>query len=210
DLPDEELPGYDEPAPEYSVEANTTALHTYHLRQVDRKLQLFVPYGPSASVSYKVTTRSARLFSKKAEMDVWRTVPSIKREEHVASVWFDNDGPLPWRPRAHFIHGSSSHAMESRNFSDWSIVINGTTYAWVFVSHPSCYLVLHEPVTDEVIARFNFSARGTTAHGGAEAGNLTIHRRHAVAAEGEGVEKILCALIVTLANFKKMGRHYKN
>lgn len=230
---DEELPDYS-PAPAGDSEAAPayttvipTPLHTYHLRQMDRKLQLFVPYGPSAAASYKVTFRSARLFSKKAEIDIWRTTSytqagtSTKEEEHVAGVWFDNDGPLPWRPRAHFVQNndgsgssvtvSSTYALESQNFTDWSFEVDGRAYAWLLEGHSSSYLALRDMSDDGemMLARFNFSCRGTTAMGGAEAGDLSIYR-HGLGLSESGVDKMVCGLVVALAHFKKMGRHYKN
>lgn len=210
---DEELPDY-EPAtaPEYDREDFETPLHTYHLRQLDRKLQLFVPYGPSASAPYKITTRSARFFSKKPEIDVWRACDGGVGEENVAGIWFDTDGPLPWRPRAHFNHkglqGSSTNAMESKNFSDWTVTMEGTTYVWSLEARPYS-LLLSEKGASQMTARFNFSARGTMAIGGAEAGDLTVYRDR-LSANREGVEKIVCGLVVAIAHFRKMGRHYWN
>jgi hypothetical protein len=212
DLPNEELPHY-ESAPEYSSENHARRPHTYHLLQVNRKLQLFVPYGPSVLSSYRVTTRSARFFSKKAEMDIWRTRPGETTGDHVAEIWFDTDGPLPWRPRAHFGHkdecSSSTHTMEARNFNDWSIVLGGMTYAWVLDQYDSIHVALREVSSGEELARFKFSARGTTADGGAEAGDLSICQ-HGIGTDKGGVEKILCGLVVALAHFKKLGRHYQN
>ncbi|KAF2681083.1 hypothetical protein K458DRAFT_420989 [Lentithecium fluviatile CBS 122367] len=210
---DDELPDYEpNTAPEYSRGDYETPLQTFHLRQVDRKLQTFVPYGPTSSVSYKVTARGARLFSKKAELDIWRIPSWRKAEEHVASIWFDNDGPLPWRPRAHFDHeaaqGLSTHCMESRNFHDWTVAVGGATYTWRLGSHPVA-LELTETTSVEVIARFIFSTRGMTASGGAEAGDLSIYH-HALSADMDGIEKIMCGLVVAIAHFRKMGRYYWN
>ncbi|PVI08299.1 hypothetical protein DM02DRAFT_199 [Periconia macrospinosa] len=215
-IDDDELPDY-EPAtaPEYSIDDTTIPLHTYHLRQMSRKHQLFVPYGPSASSSYRALGRSARLFSKKADIDVWRTTPGSVKEEHISGIWFDNNGPLPWCPRAHFSYkdeqGSSTHGMESRNFSDWSIVLGGSKCMWLLAAHGEYRMGLQELSSGDVIARFNFSAEGTAASGGAEAGNLTIYR-NALSLENAGsvAEKILCGLVVALANFRKMGKYYRS
>jgi hypothetical protein len=210
---DDELPNYDAAtAPAYSRGDYEIPLHTYHLRQVDRKLQTFVPYGPATSPSYKVTTRGARLFSKKPESEIWRSTSRGNPEEHMASIWFDNNGPLPWRPRAHFDHKAvqsmSSHGMESRNFIDWAFAIEDTTYLWTLGARPIS-LELTQKSSPEVIARFIFSGRGITASGGADAGDLSIYH-HALSRDNDGVEKIVCGLVVVIANFRKMGKYYWN
>jgi hypothetical protein len=210
---DDELPDY-EPAtaPEYSRGDYETPLHTYHLRQIDRKLQNFVPYGPAASASYKVTTRGPRLFSKKPALEIWRSTGCGKTEEHMASIWFDDNGPLPWRPRAHFDHdaaqSTSTSGMESRNFIDWTVTMDDVTYLWKLGARPVS-LELTETASPEVIARFTFSGRGMTASGGADAGDLSIYH-HAFSRNNDCVEKILCGLVVVIANFKKMGKYYWN
>ncbi|CAI6339657.1 unnamed protein product [Periconia digitata] len=215
---DDELPDY-EPAtaPEYTIGDTHIPLHTYYLRQTDRRHQLFVPYGPSASSSFRVASRSARLFSKKADTDIWRIKPGKTAEEHMCSIWFDNNGPLPWCPRAHFSYKYglefSTHAMESRNFSDWSIVLGGWNCMWMLEGYPQYRMVLRQRSSDEVIARFNFSAKGTAALGGAEAGDLSIYRHVLTLGPGnmDGmVEKMLCGLVVALANFRKMGKYHKS
>jgi len=210
---DDELPDYDAAtAPAYSRGDYEVPLHTYHLRQVDRKLQTFVPYGPAASTSYKVTTRGARLFSKKPELKIWRSTGRATPEEHMASIWFDDNGPLPWRPRAHFDHEAaqsiSSNGMESRNFIDWTVAIRGATYLWTLGARPIS-LEMTEKSSAEVIARFIFSGRGMTASGGADAGDLSIYH-HALSEDNDGVEKIVCGLVVVIANFRKMGKYYWN
>ena len=210
---DDELPTYEPTtAPEYTRRDYETPLHSYHLRQVDRKLHTFVPYGPAASTWYKVTTRSARLFSKKPESEIWRISGQEKRGEHMASIWFDDNGPLPWRPRAHFDHkaaqGQSTHAMESRNFVDWTVRVGDSTYLWTLGARPVS-LELTEQASAQVIARFIFSGRGMTASGGADAGDLSIYH-HALSGDTDGMEKIVSGMVVVLANFRKMGKYYWN
>jgi len=208
---DEELPDYEpdsSPAPDYFISHYETPLLTYHLRQLDRKTQVFVPYGPSASSSYKVKSNTFRMFSKKPEMEVIhvRSIEGI--EKSVASIWFENDGPLPWRPRARIVHGRSTHALESRNFNDWTISIHGITYAWTLDARPVS-LVLREKDIDVVIARFTYSGCGVMAMRGAEVGELTIYR-DGLSSDSEGVEKIIGGLMVSIVHFKRMGRNYKN
>lgn len=213
---DEELPDYEpDTTPEYTRGDYETPMHSYHLRQVDRKLQTFVPYGPLASTSYKIRTRGVRLFSKKPESEVWRISGPEKTEERMACIHFDNDGPLPWRPRAHYSHeppaGSralSVHHMESRNFHDWTVEIGNSIYLWALTARPVA-LEMTELASREVVARFVFSVRGLNASGGADAGDLSIFE-HPLSNDHDGVEKIMCGLIIVLANFKKMGKYYWN
>jgi hypothetical protein len=206
---DDELPDYEPTtAPQYSRGDYAIPLHTYHLRQIDRKLQIFVPFGPSGSASYKVTARGTRLFSKKPDLDIWRISGRGKDQEHTASLWFDDNGPLPWRPRAHFALGSCTHGMESRNFHDWTVMIGEAAYDWTLGTRPVS-LELTEKSSAEIIARFIFSAHGMTASGGAEAGDLYVYH-HALSADNDGVESILCGLVVAIAHFRKMGRYYSN
>jgi hypothetical protein len=208
--PDEELPDYEpesSPAPDYFTSHYETPLVTYHLRQFDRKSQVFVPYGPSAS-SYKINTHTFRMFSKKPEMEIIHVPPVDGVEQSVAKIWFDHDGPLPWRPRARVVHGRSTHALESRNFNDWTMSINDVLYTWTSESRPVS-LVLQENGTDVVIARFTYSGRGVLAMKGAEVGELTIYR-DGLTSDNEGVEKIIGGLMVSIVHYKSMGRYYKN
>jgi hypothetical protein len=218
DVPhDDELPDYEstrapEYTPEYSRGNIEIPLHTYHLRQLDRRHQSFVPFGPTAPTSYKATARGARLFSKKPELEMWRIENRGNLIERMASIRFDNDGPMPWRPRAHFDHeggqGTITCAMESKNFMDWTVAIGGTTYVWVLGVRPVS-LELIETASPEVIARFIFSGHGMTATDGNEVGDLIIYQ-HARLRDADGVEQIVCGLMVVIANFRKMGKYYCN
>ncbi|KAF2112147.1 hypothetical protein BDV96DRAFT_581241 [Lophiotrema nucula] len=217
--PDDDLPHYDSPdyepmtAPQYDEAEAQLPLHCYHLRQIDRKQQIFVPFGPSANASYKMANQGTfRLFSKKPEIQLIRTATEGGVEDPVASINLDKDGPLPWRPRANFSHfGSNSttvHTMESRNFSDWTIDIAGTPYIWVLGGRPIS-LSLRTQNSDFVIARFTYSSQGTLATGGAEVGELSIYRDQ-LSVDRDGIEKIMCGVLVAVLHFKKMGRHYWN
>ncbi|KAJ4292604.1 hypothetical protein N0V90_009267 [Kalmusia sp. IMI 367209] len=212
DAQTEELPGY-EPAPEYNRELYEAPLYTYHLRQLDKKCLMIVPYGPSTSDSYKITSRGSRLFSKKPEMDVHRTIRAQADDEYVAGIWFDVDGPLPWCPRARFVRydfaqDGQTYRMESRNFSDWSISVDGIIYTWILEAKPFT-LTLRADGSQDTIARFHFSIYGLSATRGAESGDLTIYRNR-LSADRAGVENILCSLVTASEQFKKMGRLYKN
>lgn len=211
----EELPEYEPPAPSYSREMHEVPLHTFYLRAPDRKSLIVVPYGPSSSSSFKMTSRSFRLFSKKAEMDVWRSgcARAPTEDEYVAGIWFDTDGPIPWCPRARFVRhdpneGNQTYKMEARNFSDWMISVHGRLYCWVLEARPFS-LVLRQDGRQDGVARFNFSKHGLVATGGAEVGDLTIYRER-LSQDRAGVETIVCGLVTALVQFKKMGRHYKN
>ncbi|KAJ4358118.1 uncharacterized protein N0V89_002697 [Didymosphaeria variabile] len=212
----DELPDYEEPAPSYGRETYEAPVHTYYLRAPDKKSLMVVPYGPSSSGSFKITSRSCRPFSKKPEMEVWRTVRAslpATDDEYVAGIWFDTDGPLPWCPRARFVRqdpteGNRMFKMEARNFSDWTVSVDGTLYTWLLEAKPFS-LVLRQNGRQDTVARFNFSIHGLVATGGAEVGDLTIYQDR-LSQDRAGVDVILCGLVTALLQFKKMGRHYKN
>jgi hypothetical protein len=213
--PDEELPDYDsQTAPEYAVEDFETPICTYHLRQLDRKIQHFVTYGPTSRSSYKVVCPPSRLFSKKPDIELLRvSFGEGVEEENIASASSNNNGPLPWRPRAHVSHTNAAgrrdlYSMESRNFADWTIVISENTYTWAMESRPVS-LVLREQTSDLIIARFTYSSCGTMATKGAEVGELTVYPDR-ITADRDGIEKIMASLAVPMIHFKKMGRHYRN
>ncbi|KAF2713704.1 hypothetical protein K504DRAFT_462209 [Pleomassaria siparia CBS 279.74] len=219
-VPDEELPDYEpQTAPDYEIAYYETPLLRYYLRQINRKLQVFVPYGPSVSLSsYKVISNTFRIFSKKPEIEVIHVVllndgQATRAEKSVASIGFDNSGPLPWRPRArvcHFdSHGQSTHAMESKNFKDWTIVIGENTYMWALEGNAVVQLVMKERGSAVTIARFIYSSMGTSAINGAEVGELTVYGDGGRMDE-DGIEKVICGLMVSITHFKKMGRHYSN
>ncbi|KAH9863725.1 hypothetical protein J1614_009657 [Plenodomus biglobosus] len=211
--PDEELPGYEEStAPAYDSCTFDDPVTTYHLRQYDGKIQILVAHGPCSSTSYRITTNGFRFFSKRPDMEVLYTSHEM-RQRSLATITFDNNGPFPWRPRAHFDHIASDgtrkrHDMESSNFADWSYAIGTRTYAWALDVAPVS-LVLTEMGSAMIIARFTYSAKGTTATRGGEVGELWIYR-DALTMEQDGVDKAICGLVVALSHLKKMGRHYSN
>jgi hypothetical protein len=216
---DEELPGYDaHTAPAYQSEDFELPLLVYRLRRVDRKHQLWLPHEPSLSLSpmpsYRILSRgNFRVLSKKPDIEMTRiTTAEGVSETSIATLYFDNDGPLPWRPRAHFFHESNvntnRHEMESRNFSDWTMDMAGVPYAWRLEGKPVS-LVLSERTSSLVIARFTYSRYGSGATKGAVVGDLTIYR-DALTTESGGIEKILASLLVPIGHFKKMGRQYWN
>ncbi len=207
--PDEELPGYDaSTAPAYDEVMYDGPLHTYHLRQYDRRIQMFVAHGPVEPSSYRVTSNSFRLFSKKPEMEVLYTSPEL-RQRNIANIAFDNDGPLPWRPRAHLDYTdcegvATTYSMESMNFTDWTMELQGKAYAWSIDMRPVS-LVFRERGSSFTIARFTYSAAGTSAVRGAEIGELAIFRDR-LTIERKGVDWLVCGLMVPLIHLKRMGK----
>ena len=211
---DEELPSYEaSTAPAYDSGGYDDPMMIYHLQQYDRKIQIMVSHGLSSSTSYRITTNSFRLFGKKRpSMEVLYTSHEM-RQRVIANISFDNDGPLPWRPRAYFDHNSpdgldTRYNMESANFADWTFSIGDRMFAWALDMVPVS-LVLSEQHSSLVIARFTYSAEGTLAVRGAEVGDLAIYR-DSLTVELGGVDKVVCALMVAVSHLKKMGRHYRN
>jgi hypothetical protein len=211
--PDEELPGYEaDTAPVYDSGTYDEPLVTYHLKQYDRRIQVLVAYGgaPAAS-SYRITTNGFRLFSKKPEMEVLYTSREMQ-QRNIAVIRFDNDGPLPWCPRAHFdytLNGSlATYTMEARNFADWTVTFDGTRYEWTLSTQPSS-LVLREVDSAIVMARFTYSPLGTQAIRGADVGELTLFR-DALTMDTHGSDKVVCSLMVALRHLKRMGKNYHN
>lgn len=211
---DDELPGYEaSTAPAYDSGDYDNPLVTYHLRQYDRRIQILVAYGVASSTSYRITTNGFRLFSKKRpDMEVLYTSHEM-RQRSVATISFDNDGPLPWRPRAYFDHMSAEgkdtrYNMESANFADWTFAIGQRSFGWAVDMSPVS-LVLRELYSTLVIARFTYSSDGTLAERGAEVGELTVYR-DSLTMDQTGIDKAVCGLMVALSHLKKMGRHYRN
>jgi hypothetical protein len=210
--PDEELPDYDaDAAPAYEVDSVDESLNAYSLRQYDRKIQILRAYGIS-SVSYRITTNSFRVFTKKPEMEVLHTSDEM-RQRAIAAIQFDKQGPLPWCPRAHFDYtevdnSTTVHKMQAQNFADWTITLDNRQYEWRLVTQPSS-LVLHEVHSPFVVARFTYSSVGTQATRGAEVGDLVLFR-NALTMDARGHDMVVCSLMVPLTHMKKMGRMYHN
>lgn len=98
--------------------------------------------------------------------------------------------------------------MESTNFSDWMVSLAGVAYIWCLANGPMS-LVLVEKSTMIVIARFVYSEHGTMATNGSEVGELVIYR-DGLTMSVDGVEMIVCGLVVAVKHFKRMGRCYSN
>jgi hypothetical protein len=213
DAHDEELPDYEaDTAPAYDFISFDEPIATFHLRQYDRKIQLLRPYGASEASSYRITTNSFRVFSKKPEMEVLYTSKEM-RQRNIATMGFDKDGPIPWCPRAHFVHTdtdgtATAYKMEARNFVDWAIFFGDRRYEWSISIRPAS-LVLREVNSDFVIARFTYSQSGTQAMRGAEVGELTLFR-NPLTMGIHGTDKVVCSMMVAITSLKKMGRNYSN
>jgi hypothetical protein len=213
--PDDELPVYDATTstpPPYTASALDEPLATYHLRQYDRKIQMLFAKG-ARTASYRITTNSFRVFSKRPDMEVLYTSPQM-RQRTIAAIRFDNDGGFPWRPRAHFDHvaedgaASSRYAMESRNFRDWSVALGDAIYVWRLDGQPTS-LVLCEENASAVVARFTYSEKGVLAQRGGDVGELVVYA-DAVTTGRDGVAKVVCGLMVVISFLKRSGRNYTN
>lgn len=211
--PDEELPEYEESdAPAYDDDEYDAPFITYGLRQYDRRIQVLASRGANSVNSYRFTTNGFRLFSKKPEIEVLYTSPEM-RQRIVATIAFQADGPLPWRPRAYFCHNAldgldTRYAMESRNFSDWTFEIGGKMYIWRLTMHPVSY-VLAEIMSNVPIARFTYSAMGALAGNGAEIGELVIYR-DCLTTNQNGMDSLVCGLMVAMTFMKKQGKFHRN
>lgn len=214
--PDEELPDYEAAgaatAPAYDSNGYDEPLLTYHLRQYDRRIQVFVPYGSLAKSSYRVTSNAFRFFSKKPDMEILYTSQDM-RQRNIAEIAFDSNGPLPWCPRAHFDHRASDgatirHELEAKDFTNWTLTLGERKYGWQLSTVP-CSLVFSEQGSDITTARFMYSAFGTSAVRGAEIGKLTVFR-DALTVTAEGIDQIVCSLMVAITHLKRLGRHYSN
>lgn len=190
---------------------------SYHLRQINKKLQILVPFGPTHAPLYKIVSRTSPSFlSKKAEMTLRRVERgSVETSlgEEVATIDFDNSGPLPWCPRAKIACGQGAGAkrynMESKNFADWKIPMGDRpAFYWRLEERPIA-LAFIEGSTGTVFARFTYSVCGTIAANGAEVGELEIYR-DGFLPEGDEVEMIASSCTIAIMHFKKMGRHYRN
>jgi hypothetical protein len=209
--PDDELPAY-EPAtaPCYEPAICSRVLYTYSLRCANRKLQQWVPYGPARIPLYNVKCYGAfRVFSSKPDMVLSEVSHETALEREIASVSFDRDGPLPWRPRARIVHPDSAAAvgLESKNFSDWEFTTAGVVFVWKIESKPTS-LALREASKGSVVARFTYSKNGTLATNGAEVGKLELYRNE-ILCEGD-VTKVMASVMVPITHFKGMGRQYWN
>jgi len=213
DAHDEELPDYEaDAAPAYDFISFDDPIATFHLRQYDRKIQLLRPYGASQASSYRITTNSFRVFSKKPEMEVLYTSKKM-RQRNIATMSFDKDGPIPWCRRAHLVHTDADgtatvYKMEARNFVDWAMVFGERRYEWSISIRPR-FLVLREVNSDRVIARFTYSQCGTQAMRGAEVGELKLFR-DPLTMGIHGTDKVVCSMMVAMTSLKKMGRNYHN
>lgn len=209
---DEQLPDYEaSTAPAYDDGDNDRPYKTFQMRRYDRRIQMLVSYEPTGSVSYRVTTNAFRLFSKKPEMEVLYTGEGRMRT--LAAISFDNDGPLPWRPRAHFDYTDAGGLtnrfnMESHNFADWVLTVEEKVFEWRLGMWPIS-LELTQRASTLVIARFTYSDRGTLAVRGGEVGDLVVFR-DGLTLQTDGIGRIVCSLMVALTQLQKLGRHYSN
>lgn len=216
-IPDEDLPPYSPiDTPQYEtgeLQDNRRPIYIYRLRKANHKVQQWVSFYPSMNIIYQVKSHgSFRIFSKKPDMEM--VSMSHNAERKTASIFFDDNGPLPWRPRARVSHQApqgrvSKLSMESPNFSDWTVEIAGNVYVWGLETSPTC-LVLRKGTQEIAIARFIYSSEGTLAKkNGAEVGELEIYQ-DGLSADINGIEKVIASVMVPIVQFKRMGRRYWN
>ncbi|KAF2494031.1 hypothetical protein BU16DRAFT_528198 [Lophium mytilinum] len=214
----EELPHYEPHSPPVYERRDSSMSSvpkiSYHLRQISKKVQILVPFGPTHAPLYKIVSRGAPSFlSKKSEMTLRRvqrgSVEALEGDE-VANIDFDNNGPLPWCPRAKIACGSTRYSMEARNFADWKIPMGEgrSAFYWRLDDRPVS-LAFVEGSSGVVFARFTYSECGTVAANGAEVGELVIFR-DGFLGDGSEVEMIASSCVIAITHFKKMGRHYRN
>jgi hypothetical protein len=222
DLPDgpEELPDYHPHSPPVYERRDSSISFTpklsYHLRQINKRTQILVPFGFTHAPHYRLVARSSpSLFSKKPAMSLRRVVcGSVEANEgdEVATLDFDDTKQLPWCPRARIACGQgperTTYNMESRNFTDWKIATAEGAFYWRLDGRPIS-LAFVEGETGSVFARFTYSDRGTLADNGAEVGELVLYR-DAFLEKGYDVEMIASSCVIAVTHFKKMGRHYRN
>ncbi|KAL7780423.1 hypothetical protein CFE70_010446 [Pyrenophora teres f. teres 0-1] len=187
---DEELPAYDDMStpPAYDGGAFDGPFITYRLRQYDSKIQILAAYDAPAASSYRFTTNSFRVFSKKPELEVLHTRHDF-RQRSIAAICFNNKGG-------------------SLGVPDWTVAVGDESYVWMLEMRPIS-LVLCERSSGTVIARFTFSEQGVLASRGAEVGELSIYRR-GLAVQEDGIHKLACSMMVVLTFLKRMGRNYMN
>lgn len=209
---DEELPSYEpSSAPAYDDTLFDEPYITYTLRQYDRKIHMLIADGTTAS-SYRITMNGFRLFSKRPDMEILYTSPQ-HRQRNIATISFDRDGPLPWRPRAHFEYTEESGlttptTMESPDFTNWTFQCADQRYCWM-VDFKPVSLVMVEIGSNVATARFTYSSKGCAAARGCDVGKLAIYRDH-LTMQRQGNDMVVCSLLVALTHLKKMGRHYAN
>lgn len=209
----DELPPEYEPAdlPQYE-HAPVVSLR---LMKTDRKLQFLHPLLSSNSTSYRIVHRSApSMFSKQADMSLFAQADAALPERCVARINFDNDGPLPWRPRAQVeskadeSEAFGTSILDARNFADWTFKVNNTTFKWSLDDTPVSLVLGYRGFTTPV-ARFTYSDAGTAAKKGCGVGILDITDDPNVP-ERLATPLIIGSCLLVVEHWRRMGRHWNN
>ncbi|KAF1992097.1 hypothetical protein K402DRAFT_416577 [Aulographum hederae CBS 113979] len=238
DHEEDELPSYNQvdPLPTYISRHLHPPVIAYQMFQTDRKVRTLLPTGPSLSCpvrrasTYILRSRTGpslfASFSKKPDMVLssageakgGREAGGKGQETGIAQIRFDQNGPLPWYPRATVFHNSGSgegpkvYPLGARDFISWRYHINGgstgPSYLWTLATRPIS-LVLVEEASESIVARFTYSAEGTRALRGAEVGELCVYGGQR-STDKEVVEMIICSCAVTITQLERMGRWYRN
>jgi hypothetical protein len=248
----DELPDY-----EGATSSSTAALHVFEFRQHNRKhvtiSEIPAPGSTDPGVVYTLRARSGpSLFSKKPEFTLLRERSGAGRNASVAStrsarstrsqnagadaeagevlatLGFDEKGPLPYMPRAWVALAGDRDAardpatvrVEAPNFSDWRP--SPPAAAALFPRGPVRW-ALHTAVDGLVtldlvapgggarLARFTFSQVGALATDGALMGRLVFPMGGAaLAACGGRFDLMLAGFLVAIKNFARMGRYHRN
>lgn len=212
-VPDEELPAYSPTdAPAYQARDPHMPVFVYRLTQLGHRTQQWVLHDTASTRTiYQVRGRPLlHVFSQEPDLVISKVSHS---QEPLGSVKLnDDDGSLPWRPRARILHHdgtgvSRGYRMESRNLADWSMVLGDVAYEWRLGACP-IRLVLSS-AGGAVMAQFTWSCTGTLSRKGDIVGELVVYSG-ALSADDVGVEVVLCSVLVPIVHLKRMGRRCWN
>lgn len=217
--PDDELPDYEVTnLPSYDDDRLQTPSTVWRICQVSKNLQ-HVTESVNERPPYRIAFRSSpAMFSKKADMTIHKMKkdanPAEDSSPEVACMSFDRGSKLPWMPRAFVWYQDPATRkrtecpMAAPNFNDWKFKIGDLVFSWNLAMRPQS-LVLLDRSSEEVAARFLYSAYGTDATKGQDVGTLDIYSGYGHV-EDNSVEWILATCQIAIAHWKGMGRHFRN
>lgn len=204
--------------PPYSlapVTTETISPFVYSLRQSTSKTQVLLPFANAPPAVYKITKqRSAALLSSRADFIVTRKGPTAPADEPVSSIRFSRSGELPWKPRAQVQYGADESAYCQKMVStriislEWLVEIDSIPCYWRLMPRPVS-LALIELDTNQTLATFTYSNKGTNARGGEEVGKFEICRMDDEL-RPDLLEQIICSACVVISFGKSMGKFLSN
>lgn len=158
----------------------------------------------------------------------------------VATINADKSNTIPWMPRASIDHWTrhdaasatsaykapTNYPMSAPNFSDWKIKVGERLLIWALSARPAS-LLLVDKASQEVVARFIYSDKGTTATKDQDIGSFEFYKiwdRSTEEAADLGPlsridsnqmdrrleELILASGLIVIRHWRSMGRHYRN